>query len=85
MQGGDAGTPGSDQIIYLYVSVNKDGVELANYKSDLVNLSGWQKWQNPSVTDIEVPNGATVKIGVCVKCKAKGWGTIDSVELFSVR
>ena len=85
MQGGDAGTVGSDQIIYLYVTVKKDGTELAKYQSELVNLSGWQKWQNPSVTDIDVPDGATVEIGVSVKCKAKGWGTIDSIELFSVR
>ena len=85
LQGGDAGTLGEDQIIYLYVSVIKDGEELSEYQSDLVNLSGWQKWQNPSVTDIEVPEGSTVKIGVSVKCKAKGWGTIDSIELFSVR
>lgn len=85
LQGGDAGSVGSDQIIYLYVSVSKDGEELSNYQSDLVNLSGWQKWQNPMVTDIEVPDGATVEIGISVKCKAKGWGTIDSIELFSVR
>ena len=85
LQGGDAGALGEDQIIYLFVSVNKDDVEIARYQSDLVNLSGWQKWQNPSVTDIEVPDGASVEIGLSVKCKAKGWGTIDSIELFSVR
>ncbi len=85
LQGGDAGTVGADQIIYLYVSVYKDGAELSVYKSDMVSLSGWQKWQNPSVNDIEVPDEATVEIGISVKCKAKGWGTIDSVELFSIR
>lgn len=85
LQGGDAGTLGTDQIIYLYVSVKKDGEELSRYQSDLVNLSGWQKWQNPSVNDIEVKEGETVEVGVFVKCKAKGWGTIDSIELYSVR
>ena len=85
LQGGDAGTPGDDQIIYLYVSVYKDGVEISNSQSDLVDLSGWQKWQNPSVTNVEVPAEATIEIGVSVKCKAKGWGTVDSIELFSIR
>lgn len=74
IQGGDIGA--SD--IYLYAKV---GEEI--YKSEPVTLEGWVKWQTPKITDINVPNGAEVIIGMHVSGAAKGWGTIDDWEFFA--
>ena len=74
IQGGDVGT---NAEVYLYVIVN--GTE---YKSEGVVLDGWVKWKNPAIKDIPVADGDEVTVGMYVKCKAKGWGTMDDFELF---
>lgn len=74
LQGGDVG---NDANIYLYVKVN-DTI----YTSDPVVLDGWQKWKSPQIKDIVINEGDTVSIGVAFKCAAKGWGTLDDIELF---
>lgn len=72
LQGGDVG----DAEIYAYVKVGD-----TMYQSEPVKLSGWTVWQNPEVRDIAV-NGEDVIVGVHVKCKAKGWGTMDDFYLY---
>lgn len=40
------------------------------------------KWQNPEINDIVVNDGDEIVIGFKVNGDAKGWGTIDDVELY---
>jgi arabinogalactan endo-1,4-beta-galactosidase len=77
IQGGDVG---SDAQICLYVEC---GNKL--YSSGPVKLSGWQQWQKAKIDNIAVSEGETVKIGVTVKAAAKGWGTIDDFEFYSLK
>ena len=74
IQGGDVG---ADAEIYLYAEV--DG---KTYKSETVTLTGWVNWKTPEIKDIELSSNGDIKIGVYVKCKAKGWGTIDDFYLY---
>ena len=74
MQGSDMG---SSEDIYLFVSINGEETGTAPVK-----LEGWVKWQNPVINDIVVNDGDELVIGFKVKGDAKGWGTIDDVELY---
>lgn len=78
VQGGDVG---NDAEIYLYVKVIYEDGNISEYMSDMVKLSGWVNWQNPSISEIEVLENAKVQVGMHIMCAAGGWGTFDSVEL----
>ena len=77
LQGGDVG---SGAEISLYV-VCGDKV----FTSDPVELSGWQQWQKARIENIPVKAGDSIKIGISVKAAAKGWGTIDDLEFYSMK
>lgn len=55
------------------------------YSSEPVKLSGWQQWQKVKIENITVRSGDSVKIGMAVKAAAKGWGTIDDLEFYSMK
>jgi arabinogalactan endo-1,4-beta-galactosidase len=75
IQGGDVG---DNAEIVLYAIVGE-----TRYESDPVTLDGWQSWQTPTLTDIEVDESGTVTVGMYVKAAAEGWGTIDDFELYA--
>lgn len=74
IQGGDVG---ADAEIYLYAEA--DG---RIYKSETVVLDGWANWKTPEIKDIELSSDGDITAGVYVKCKAKGWGTMDDFFLY---
>lgn len=74
IQGGDVG---DNAEIYLYVKA--DGKE---YKSEPVTLAGWVNWQKAKVSGLTFKAGQEVTVGMHVKAAAKGWGTIDDIELY---
>ena len=76
IQGGDVG---SGAEIYMYV-ICGDKV----YRSEPAKLAGWQQWQKLKVEHIPVKAGDIVKVGMAVKAAAKGWGTIDDLEFYSM-
>lgn len=78
IQGGDMG---DDAEIQLFVITGGD----IFIPGGNVSVSGWQQWQNPKLA-FELSEGDLIAdepllIGVSVKGKAKGWGTIDDFEL----
>jgi arabinogalactan endo-1,4-beta-galactosidase len=75
IQGGDVGD-NAEIVLYAIVGENR-------YESDPVTLDGWQSWQTPTLTDIEVDESGTVTVGMYVKAAAEGWGTIDDFELYA--
>lgn len=77
IQGGDVG---SSAEIFLYVEYG-DMV----YRSEAIELSGWQQWKKARIDGINVHAGDTVKVGMSVKAAAKGWGTIDDFEFYSMK
>jgi len=44
-------------------------------------LAGWQVWQNPELSNIEVTDGQ-LSIGIMVEGNGGAWGTIDDVYLY---
>lgn len=70
VQGGDCNN--SDMYIYAIV-----GGETFTAPFE---VSGWRKWQTPRIDGLNVTDGK-ITVGVAVKCDAKGWGTIDDVQL----
>ena len=74
LQGGDVG---DDAEIYVYVISSG-----TTYQSETITLAGWTNWQKGKVSDVNVKAGDEVTVGIHVKCKAKGWGTIDDVEFY---
>ena len=75
IQGGDGGDS-QDIYIFAYTGDDEGAVQKAS-----AELSGYAVWQNPKVTDITVPEGGTVTIGVYVKAGAGSWGTVDDFLL----
>lgn len=73
LQGGDAGT--SAEFVF-YVKVN--GEE----KSASGSVSGWLNWSELTVTEIEIPEGAEVIVGVRADAPAKAWGAWDDFYLY---
>ncbi len=71
VQGGDAG----DAVFELYITVN--GTE---YKAG-TTLAGWKIWREPTITDIVIPEGATVVVGMRASVPGKGWGAWDDITL----
>lgn len=70
-QGGDVS---DDCEMELYAVV--DGEEI----KEPFMVAGWANWQNPTISDIKVTDGA-MTIGVRMKCNAKSWGTVDEFTL----
>ncbi len=70
-QGGDVS---DDCEMELYAVV--DGEEI----KEPFMVAGWANWQNPTISDIKVTDGA-MTIGVRMKCNAKSWGTVDDFTL----
>ena len=75
MQGGDIGL---DYEIYLYVKVGDQ-----EYQSENIKLNGWLGWKTPTITDIPIDGTEDVTVGVYIRCKSGGWGTIADVEFFA--
>lgn len=71
VQGGDAG----EAVFELYITVN--GTE---YKSG-ATLAGWKIWREPTITDIVIPEGAEVVVGMRATVPGKGWGAWDDLTL----
>lgn len=76
IQGGDVGSAAE---IYLYV-ISGDQI----YKSEPAKLAGWQQWQKLKVDSVPVNAGDVVRVGMSVKAAAKGWGTMDDFEFYSL-
>ncbi|MBR4636616.1 MAG: glycosyl hydrolase 53 family protein [Clostridia bacterium] len=78
IMGGDAG----DTEIYAYVLV--DGVEVGRAEME---ITVYNEWHTGTVTGIEVAEGQTLTVGICVKCAGEGngaWGKIDDAMLNSM-
>lgn len=71
LQGGDAGT----SAFIFYISVNGEVYETSS------PVSGWLKWNELRMEGIEIPEGATVIIGVKANAPAKAWGAWDDFYL----
>ena len=76
LQGGDAG---SSAVFELYIKVN--GTE---YKAG-TKVSGWLNWDNPTITGVEVPEGAEVIVGVRADAIAGAWGAWDDFTLYEAK
>ena len=50
--------------------------------SEPVSLDGWRSWKKITLPDLSLKAGDEVIVGISVQGAAKGWGTIDDVELF---
>lgn len=75
LQGGDAG---KNAVFELYITVN--GTE---YTAS-TGVTSWQKWDNPIISDIDIPDGATVVVGVRADAAAKAWGAWDDFTLYEM-
>ena len=76
LQGGDAG---SSAVFELYIKVN--GTE---YKAG-TKVSGWLNWDNPTITGVEIPEGAEVIVGVRADAIAGAWGAWDDFTLYEAK
>lgn len=63
-----------EQDFELY-AVTGSGEQTASF-----TVTGWAEWKVPKISRIEVTDG-TLTIGVRMKCKAGGWGTVDDFTL----
>lgn len=70
-QGGDAG---DDAVMYIYAVA--DGVTY----TQAFAVAGWVNWQQPVIEAIPCASG-TITVGVYVRCKGGGWGTVDDFLL----
>lgn len=75
LQGGDAG---SNAMFQLYIKVNDQ-----EYVAD-TGVTSWLQWDEPHITDIKVPEGATVIVGVRANAAAKAWGAWDDFYLYKM-
>ena len=67
---------GADAEIYLYALV--DGQE---YTSEKIVLDVLGNWKHTEITEIMIPEGGSIQVGMRVKGQANGMGTIDDWEL----
>ncbi|MBR3102864.1 MAG: glycosyl hydrolase 53 family protein, partial [Lachnospiraceae bacterium] len=74
VQGGDMG---SDQKVCVFV---KNGDK--EFVSEPVALDGWRSWKKITLPELSLKAGDEVIVGISVQGAAKGWGTIDDVELY---
>lgn len=80
LQGGDAGED-ADFTLFIVVITKEDSKEY----SDSLKVSGWQKWQKGVVSDIIIPEGADVIVGVRGNASAGAWGAWDDFSLKRVQ
>lgn len=73
LQGGDAG---SSPVFRLYITVNGETV------SADTGVTSWMNWDNPVITDIQIPAGAEVSVGVKAEAAAGAWGAWDDFYLY---
>jgi len=76
LTGGDAG---SDSVLFIYVLIN--GVEAHRTYTD---LPGWNNWNNPAISGIQVNEGDNVTIGASLFFPNTNgaWGTLDDFFFF---
>ena len=75
LQGGDAG---SNPVFELYITVNGETLTAKT------GVTSWQNWDNPIISDIEIPEGASVTVGVKVQAAAGAWGAWDDFTLYQM-
>lgn len=73
LQGGDAG---SSAVFELYVTVNGETSSASS------GVTSWQNWDNPVISGISVPEGASVIVGVRCEAAANAWGAWDDFYLY---
>ncbi len=76
LQGGDAGV--NDEFT-LFIEITTE--EYSKEYSENLSVSGWQKWQKGIVSDIIIPEGADVIVGVRGNASAGAWGAWDDFSL----
>ena len=74
VQGGDMG---ADHKVCVYVQSGEMQIV-----SEPVSLDGWRSWKKITLPDLSLKAGDEVIVGISVQGAAKGWGTIDDVELY---
>ena len=75
LQGGDAG---SNPVFELYITVNGETF------SAPTKVTSWLNWDNPVITDIQIPEGAQVTVGVKVEAAPGAWGAWDDFYLYEM-
>lgn len=75
LQGGDAG---SNPVFQLSITVNGE-TTIAD-----TGVTSWQNWDNPVISDIVIPEGATVSVGVKVDAGKGAWGAWDDFTLYDM-
>lgn len=73
LQGGDAG---SNAVFELYITVNGETFTAQT------GVTSWQNWDNPVVSDVQIPEGAQVTVGVKVEAAPGAWGAWDDFYLY---
>ena len=73
--GGDAR---SNPVFELYITVNGETLTAKT------GVTSWQNWDNPIISDIEIPEGASVTVGVKVQAAAGAWGAWDDFTLYQM-
>lgn len=68
-------TADETQNIYIFAKVND-----TEYTAP-AELAGWVNWSEPIISGIDVPDGASVTVGVHVEAAAGSWGSLDDVLL----
>lgn len=66
-QGGDVDETASMELY----AITSEGEQVQSFM-----VNGWNVWQNPEITEIEVTDG-TLTVGIRVSANAKSWGTLD--------
>lgn len=77
LQGGNSY---NDTVYIETITYDKDGKEGAKFKQS-TNFSGWLSWKNPSIKNIPVSEGGSLKVSLYVKADPEAWGTIDDAVL----
>ena len=72
LQGGDAG---NNAVFEFYITVNGETYTVQT------KVTSWQNWENPTIENISVPEGAQVTVGVKVEAAAGAWGAWDDFYL----
>ena len=75
LQGGDAG---SNAVFQLYITVNGETQTVDT------GVTSWRRWDNPVISDIQIPEGAQVTVGVKAEAAAGAWGAWDDFYLYEM-
>lgn len=75
LQGGDAG---SNAVFELYITVNGETFTAQT------GVTSWQNWDNPVISDIQIPEAAQVTVGVKVEAAPGAWGAWDDFYLYEM-